>query len=61
MPVDGTTFVQVAAAADRIVVTNAGVVIFTHGYETRRGRVDANGSRPMYGLAPAGDAKVALL
>jgi hypothetical protein len=59
--VDNPLVVRLAPAADQVVVSNAGVVIFTTGYETRRGRVDENGSRPMYGLAPAPEAKLALL
>ena len=56
----GGSVVQIAAAADRVLVTDDGEVLFTEGDDVRLGRVDRDGSSPLYGLAPARGAKLAI-
>jgi hypothetical protein len=46
--------------AKRVLIADDGTVLFTRGYELRRGRVDTNGSNLVYGYAPDSEAKLAL-
>jgi hypothetical protein len=52
--------VVLGGPADRVLVTDDGSVLYTSGADVRRGRVDADGSSPVYGLAPDPVAELAL-
>jgi hypothetical protein len=58
--VDGTRIAKLGGPADRVLVADDGTVLFTSGVEVRSGRVDANGSTPVYGLAPDPGASLAI-
>jgi hypothetical protein len=58
--VDGGQVAQLGGPGDRVLVADDGTVVFTSGGSVRAGRVDANGSDPVYGLAPGRDAHLAL-
>jgi hypothetical protein len=51
---------RLGSAAERVFVADDGTVLFTSGVSVRRGRVDAAGSSPVYGLAPDPLATLAL-
>jgi hypothetical protein len=51
---------QLGGPAERVLVADDGTVLFTNGVDVRRGRVDANGSSPVYGVAPDPAATLAL-
>jgi hypothetical protein len=46
--------------ADRVLVADNGTVLYINGAGMRRGRVDAGGSSPVSGYAPAPSASIAL-
>lgn len=56
----GSTLQIADTIADRVLVADDGTVLFTTGNELRRGRVDENGSSPVYGFAPDSAATLAL-
>lgn len=60
MRVGTKTVHQLDDAGERLMVADGGTVLFTNGANVRRGRVDADGSTPVYGLAPAPQALLAL-
>jgi hypothetical protein len=60
MRVDGATVADLGGPADRVLVADDGTVLFTNGVDVRRGRVDADGSTPVYGLAPGPAVTLAL-
>ncbi|HEY5014238.1 MAG TPA: hypothetical protein VIK61_16255, partial [Acidimicrobiia bacterium] len=56
----GSKTASLSEHADRILVADDGTVIFTVGSSLWTGRVDANGSTPVSGLAPEPSAALAL-
>ena len=54
------TVADLGGPADRVLVADDGTVLFTNGVDVRRGRVDADGSTPVYGLAPGPAVTLAL-
>ena len=58
--VDGNRVAQLGGPGDRVLVADDGTVVFTSGGSIRAGRVDADGSDPVYGFAPGRDARLAL-
>jgi hypothetical protein len=58
--VDGNRVAQLGGSGDRVLVADDGTVVFTSGGSVRAGRVDADGSDPVYGFAPGRDARLAL-
>ena len=58
--VAGTTVVSLGGPADRVLAADDGTVLFTSNERVSAGTVYADGSKPVYGFAPAPGALLAL-
>jgi hypothetical protein len=58
--VGGNRVVQLGGPGDRVLVADDGTVLFTSDEQVRAGSVDADGSTPVYGYAPAPNTLLAL-